>query len=126
MSSVQRALSGPTLSFSLIEEMNTVREELKNVAERIGRTLLKTGQLRVTMVALNPQGSLGNHRADGPITIQVLEGHVDLESNGQSWNLAQGSLVMLESGVEHSVSSAHGAIFLLTVVFPLSPDSQTA
>ncbi len=116
MSPVQRPLSGPALSFSLHDEMQTVRTELAKVSERIGRTLLKNGPLRVTLIGLKPGGALHEHRADGPITVQVLEGSVRFQAAGQSWPLSQGSLLTLGNGEEHRVESESGALFLLTVV----------
>ncbi|HKP29230.1 MAG TPA: cupin domain-containing protein [Gemmatimonadales bacterium] len=113
---MQRALSGAVLSFSLHDEMRIVRDELASERDRIARTLLKDGALRVTLVALKPGAHLGAHRADGPILVQVLEGSVEFHVAGSSVPLPEGSLLSLEAGLEHSVSSAAGGIFLLTVV----------
>lgn len=116
MSPVQRALSGAALSFSLHDELRIVRDELESAGDRVGRTLLKNGPLRATLVALKPGGVLQKHRAEGPITVQVLEGSIDFEVDGNVWPLPAGSLLSLEAGLDHSVSSAAGGIFLLTVV----------
>ncbi len=116
MSPVQRPLSGAALSFSLPDEICIVRNELQNVAERIGRTLLKIGPLRVTLIGLKAGGTLREHHTDGPITVQVLEGSLEFHAAGHSWPLSQGSLFALNTGEEHSVTSSEGAMFLLTVV----------
>ncbi len=116
MSPVQRDITGATLLFSLSEEMDILRAELEVAGERIGRTLLKNGPLRATLVGLKPGGSLRTHRADGPITVHVLEGSVDFEVKGTLWQLPTGTLFSVEGGLPHSVTSVNGGIFLLTVV----------
>lgn len=116
MSPVQRAITGVALSFSLDDELRVLRQELEAVGERVGRTILKNGPLRVTLVGLKPGGTLRSHRADGPITIHVVEGAIDFEVGGEVWPLPTGTLFSLEAGHAHSVTSTAGGIFLLTVV----------
>ena len=116
MSPVQRDITGATLSFSLADELRILRAELDAAGERIGRTLLKNGPLRATLVGLKAGGELRTHRADGPITVHVLEGAIDFTVGGTSWPLPAGTLFSLEAGVPHSVASQDGGIFLLTVV----------
>lgn len=116
MSPVQRAITGVALSFSLSDELGILREELDAAGERVGRTILKNGPLRVTLVGLKAGGTLRSHRADGPITIHVVEGAIDFEVGGTVWPLPAGTLFSLEAGMPHSVTSADGGIFLLTVV----------
>lgn len=116
MSSLQRDITGSALTLRLQDEIQAVRESLAAVDERIGRTLLKNGPLRVTLVALKPGGTLRSHRADGPITVQVLEGAVEFEVEGKSHPLPTGTLFSLAPGLPHAVTSEGGGVFLLTVV----------
>ncbi|HEU4629981.1 MAG TPA: cupin domain-containing protein [Gemmatimonadaceae bacterium] len=116
MSPVQHPVSGPALAFSLADELRTLHEELARTERRIGRTLVKDGPLRVTLVGLRAGGELRPHRAAGPITVQVLEGEVEFEAEGKRWPLATGTLLALEAGITHAVRSAGGGVFLLTVV----------
>lgn len=125
MTPVKHAVTGAALSFRLDDELQLLREALETAGERSGRTLLKNGPLRVTLVGLKAGGTLRTHRADGPITVQVLEGSIDFESGGTIWPLAAGSLLSLEAGVPHSVASVAGGIFLLTVVAQPSVDQSS-
>lgn len=118
MSSLQHAVTGTALTFSLEEEMRIVRGNLAEVDERIGRTLLKNGPLRVTLVALKPGGALQPHHSEGPITVQVLEGSVEFEADGKVHQLPAGTLFSLAPRIVHSVTSATGGIFLLTLALP--------
>lgn len=113
---VKRQVAGAELSFSLEKEVQTVRAELAAVPARVARTLVKEGSLRVTVVGVNPGGSLRSHRADGPITIQVMDGEIEIETDGHTRPLSRGMLFALNAGITHSVRSARGGIFLLTVI----------
>lgn len=117
MSPVKHVVTAPALTFSLPDETRTVREQLAaGAGERSGRTLIKDGPLRVTLVGLNAGGRVRSDKADGPITMQVLEGSVELDVEGQRLPMPAGSLLALDAGVPHTVSSTGGALFLLTVV----------
>lgn len=116
MSPVQHAITGAALSFSLEDEIRTLRDELARAPARIGRTLVKDGPLRVTLVGIRADRGLHEHRAAGPVTIQVLEGAVEVAANGKTWPLATGMLLALDAGVAHAVTSDAGGVFLLTVM----------
>ncbi|HET7584919.1 MAG TPA: cupin domain-containing protein [Gemmatimonadaceae bacterium] len=116
--SVQHQISGRALQLSLAEEQARVREELAADRTRSARTLIKNGPLRVTLIGLHGGGEMHEHRADGPITVQVLEGDIAFEAEGRRWPLAAGDLLALDAGVTHSVRSKSGGFFLLTVIAP--------
>jgi len=116
MSPVKHPVSGPELSFALSEEMALLRTELRTAPARSARTLIKEGPVTVTLIGVNPGGSLHPHKADGPITVQVLEGEVEFTVGETTHALSAGTLLALDGGITHAVHSAHGGIFLLTVV----------
>ena len=116
MTPVKHPVSGPALTFSLPEEMALLKTELRNAPARSAKTLIKEGPVTVTLIGVNAGGSLHAHRAAGPITLQVLEGEVELAIGETTRALPVGTLLALEGGITHAVHSAHGGIFLLTVV----------
>jgi quercetin dioxygenase-like cupin family protein len=116
MSPVQHQVTGAALAFSIEDEMRTVRDELSKGGDRIGRTLVKDGALRVTLIGVRPGGGRPVHTSRGPITIHVLEGAIEVEARGTRWPLGEGKLLALDGGVPHNVTSAGGGIFLLTVL----------
>jgi len=111
---VQHPVSGPALAFTLEHEVQLVRDQLAT-ATRSARTLVKNGPLRATVMGLAPGGELASHSADGPITVQVIEGAIEFEAGGTSWPLPAGSLFALDAGIPHRVRAPRGGIFLLTV-----------
>lgn len=116
MTPVQHRISGDELIFKLDREMQIVRDELATAPSRIGRTIVKDGALRVTLVGLHAGHELREHKSTGPITIQVLEGAITVNVAGKDCPLEEHGLVALDGGVPHSVHSEHGGIFLLTVM----------
>lgn len=115
MSPVKHPVSGVALQFDLDHERQALREQLAT-SQRMGRTLVKNGPLRATLVGMAAGGTMEPHKADGPITVQVLEGTVEFEVEGAWRTLPAGSLLAFGAGVVHAVRSAEGGIFLLTVV----------
>lgn len=115
MTPVHRSLAGDVLAFDLSEEMQLGRDELTAGRARIARTLVKEGALRVTLVSLSPGASIHEHEAEGPITIQVLAGELELNAGGETRLHSVGALIALDQRVRHAVSSSRGAMFLLTL-----------
>jgi quercetin dioxygenase-like cupin family protein len=124
MSSIDRPLSGDVLRFHLEEERTRVNDPL--LLERHGRTartLLKEGPLRVTLIMVRAGGKIATHRADGPITVHVLEGDIQFRVAGREHRLAAGDLLAVNAGLDHEADSDGGGTFLLTIVQPGPRDS---
>jgi len=120
MPSIERPLSGPVLTFRLEEERAHVTDPaILGRSGRNARTLIKEGPLRVTLVVLGPGGSIPAHRADGPITVQPLEGRLRFWVGDEEHELGPGDILSAAAGVEHSVASEAGATFLLTIALAL-------
>ena len=125
MPSIQRPLSGDVMVLRLEHE----RERAADPATlekhgRCARTLLKDGPLRVTLVVLGPGGRLAEHSAEGPITLQPLDGVIRFTTRGETAEAGQGDLLTAGAGVPHTVTSEAGAAFLLTVAQPGTANAQ--
>ena len=103
-----------TASLWLAQEIQVVRRHLEKARHRAARTLIRTPQLSVVLVAVREGGELNEHTAEGPITIHVLDGCIELYADGRRHTLGAGMLMSLEGGIPHSVASAEGGLFLLT------------
>jgi quercetin dioxygenase-like cupin family protein len=116
MPSIQRQLSGEILVFEIDEERERASDpDVLLRSGRNARTLLKMGSLRVTLVVLEAGGELAEHEAAGPITVQVVRGRIQFTAEEERHDIGPGQLLAAGSGVRHSVASAEGAAFLLTV-----------
>jgi quercetin dioxygenase-like cupin family protein len=116
MPSIQRQLSGEILVFEIDEERERASDpDVLLRSGRNARTLLKMGSLRVTLVVLEAGGELAEHEAAGPITVQVVRGRIQFTAQEERHDIGPGQLLAAVPGVRHSVASAEGAAFLLTV-----------
>ncbi len=77
--------------------------------------LVKTDNLRVVFRSLSEGCVLPVHKADGPITVQVLDGHIEFTAGGQATPLRKGQLLALRAGVPHSLKALTGSAILITV-----------
>jgi quercetin dioxygenase-like cupin family protein len=116
MSSMKRTMSGDVLFHRLTRDELTLDTTLLAERGRTARTLVKEGPLRLTLMALAREGVLPEHRADGPVSIHVIEGTAVFHALGADYPLSKGDVLVFANGVPHSASSALGCVFLLTVV----------
>ena len=120
MSSMHRTISGEVLVQHLTDDAMLIDRGLVKQHGRSARTLVKEGPLRVTMIALAPNGTLPAHSTIGPISIQLVEGDITITAAGKEYSLTIGDLLVVAANVEHSARSAKGGAFLLTVVHTAS------
>ena len=119
MSSLRRTLEGDVLVHHLKRDEQMIDKGLLARHGRSARTLVKQGPLRMTVIALAAGGTLATHRAEGPVTIQLLDGDVVFDVAEHEYPLAAGDVLVLASGVPHGARSSAGCVLLLTVVhFP--------
>jgi len=78
--------------------------------------LFKSDQLEVIRLVLAAGKTMPTHKVSGEITIQCLEGVLDVEVNGDSTLLAAGQLMFLHGEVPHSVTAREHASALVTIV----------
>lgn len=77
--------------------------------------LFKADHLEVMRVVLRAGKSLPPHKVAGDITVQCIEGRLDVQADGQSHVLGGGQLLYLPGGVVHSVTALEDASALVTV-----------
>ena len=82
-----------------------------------GRTtaLFKSVDLEVMRVVLPKGKSLPPHKVPGEITVQCIEGAVDVTAEGSSHVLRAGQLLYLSGNVLHGVAALEDASLLVTV-----------
>ena len=114
---MNRVLDGDVLVHHLTEDERMLDRELLARHGRTGRTLVKDGPLRLTIIGLAPGGVLPSHHTDAPVTIHLLEGSITFSAVGKEYALTAGDVLVFAAGVEHSARSETGGLFLLTVVY---------
>jgi quercetin dioxygenase-like cupin family protein len=116
MSSINRPLAGPVLTFDLAAQTAEIRaEEAYRRSGKAGRTLAKHGRFRLTLTALTAGGEVGTHQADSPLTVQVLEGALRFRVGGAEHVLRAGEVLFFGPGDAEDIRAVEDSAFLLTL-----------
>ena len=77
--------------------------------------LFKTEDLEVIRLVLAAGKGMPPHKVAGEITIQCIEGRIDVTVDGDSNHLAAGQLIYLARNVLHGVTALDNASVLVTI-----------
>jgi quercetin dioxygenase-like cupin family protein len=116
MSSINRPLSGPTMTFNLAAQLQELRrEEAYARSGRAGRTLAKSGRFRVTLVAVAEGVLIGTHQADSPMTLQIVQGGLRWRDEAGEHEMRQGELLFFGPGSAEDIRSTADSALLITI-----------
>jgi quercetin dioxygenase-like cupin family protein len=93
---------------------NIKKEDAWTKNDRNAITVFKTGDMTIILVAMHKNAGLINHTAESITSLQVLEGNLTFETDGQSVELAPGSIVAVHEGIKYSIKANEVSAFLLT------------
>lgn len=114
---MERAGSAPTVDLGAAVATLVAGSSRAGGGHR-ARTLVKDGDLRVVLVALEAGARLAEHHAPGRITIHTLSGHLIVRAAGEASELPAGHLLTLARAVPHEVEAREASSFLLTIAWP--------
>ncbi len=83
------------------------------------RRILKADGVDLISFTFSPGQVLGEHHAPHPLTIQCLDGEVDLILADTTVRLRQGTLLHLEEGITHHVQATPEATEPATILVTL-------
>jgi quercetin dioxygenase-like cupin family protein len=116
MSPMERSLTEPMMMFDLEPQLRELRsDDSYGRSGRLARTLARSGRLRLVLVALNEGVEVGTHRAESPMTIQLLEGRIGFRIAGADHELRAGQLLFFEPGEAHDIRALEESALLLTL-----------
>ncbi len=97
-------------------ELIDVRPLGEKLIRTSSSTLVRADHLEVFRLVL-PAGKVApEHKASGAITIQCLEGAVELEAGGRTQDLRAGSMVYLADAQPHAVRALEDSSLLVTML----------
>ena len=112
----ERPLDAPLLTFDIAPLVAQLKgEETWHTGARNAMTLHKGPGLRVVLIAMHANTTIPSHQADGPISVQVLEGGLTFRAEAQVVTLRAGQLLTLSAGIPHVVEAEEESAFLLTM-----------
>jgi quercetin dioxygenase-like cupin family protein len=109
-------LGAPIIHIELDNELELLRaSDSYGATDHAATTILKRPGIRVVLVALKAGGQMHEHHADSPITVQVLQGTIRFDVEGQTLELQPGHLVGVAESLPHRVLGVEDSAFLLTI-----------
>jgi quercetin dioxygenase-like cupin family protein len=116
-----RVMDAPLVTIDLFSFIEQITNEKKwKETDRNAITVFKANGLRIVLIALHKGAEMVKHSADGKISIQVLEGKMQLDTDEQSVKLVKGQMLALHEGIPHSLLAKKKTVFLLTLTTTLS------
>ena len=95
-------------------------DQLKNEttwtnSDRNSVTIFKSETMRIMLLGLHENAELKPHKANGVISVQVLEGKINFTAEQQSFLIEKGQMLALQENITHSVMALTESFFLLTL-----------
>lgn len=114
--SPERSLDAPLLTFDIPALLTQMKQESRwQTGNRNAITLLKAQRLRVVLVAMHASTVIPLHHADGPISVQVVEGCLVFSAGSRDVTLGKGQLLTLQPGIAHGLRAIDECAYLLTI-----------
>jgi quercetin dioxygenase-like cupin family protein len=111
-----RLLDATLVSIDITDFIKQIKSEPAwDKSDRNAMTVYKTDGMSIVLVALHEDAVMARHKADGIISVQVLEGKINFITDGQSVELEKGQMIALHKGEPHSVAAIKESVFLLTL-----------
>jgi quercetin dioxygenase-like cupin family protein len=107
-----------------ISEVIDVRSSEVGTAVGASRLLARTATLEVRRLILASGHQIPTHQAPGEITVHCLEGRIAFMATGATRELGAGQMIVLATGVPHSVVSLEDSTVLVTKVIPANPSAS--
>ncbi|MBE7504884.1 MAG: cupin domain-containing protein [Planctomycetia bacterium] len=127
-SQVEQPFAAPQQQFDLNKVTARLKDGFESSAGRAGHrqeALFKHGPTTVALYLFAHLARLPPHRAKGVVIIQVLDGRIEISAEGNVHDLHAGQLLMLASGVEHTVVAKEDSRMLLIVHLDVTTESPS-
>ena len=111
-----RPIDAAMVTIDLPIFMEQIKEESSwKDSNRNAITVFKTNGLRIVLIGLHEGTEMAKHTADGIISIHVLEGQLQFNTDQKSVELDVGQMLVLHERIPHSVFAKKETTFLLTL-----------
>lgn len=112
----ERPVDAPLLTFDTSKLLKQIKsEEAYLKGGRNAITLLKAEGMRIVLIAMHAGTVFQEHQANGPISLQVLEGQVRFRTKVVSHTLSKGQIVHCKAKLRHDVEALEDSVSLLTI-----------
>src|SRR5690606_17703200 len=112
-----RTLNAPLVEMNVADFIQKVKEEPTwQESERNSITMSKSDAMTIVLTRLPAKAQLKPHKANGTISVQVLEGKITFATEYERAEIEKGQMIALQPNITHSVVATTESFFLLTLV----------
>jgi quercetin dioxygenase-like cupin family protein len=109
-----RPLRRPVVVDLPIEADQLMNEPAWASSDRNARTVATTDRMRIVLIALRAGATLGSELLDDTLSVQLLEGRLDVRIDGADVELSRGQLATVETPRAWEAVAASDSLVLLT------------
>lgn len=105
-----------SLVFDFKAEADAIRKE--PVSSKHGhrqKTLYKHGGRTIALFVMESGSMIPEHSANGTVSIQPIEGEMEVSVAGEEHRLHGGQLLVISTGVRHEVRAKTDSVFVLQI-----------
>ncbi|MEP7197095.1 MAG: cupin domain-containing protein [Saprospiraceae bacterium] len=111
-----RLINAPLVEMNLNKLIEQIKNELTwTKSDRNSLTLFKSDIMRIVLMGLHENAELKAYKANGVISVQVLEGKVNFINEQKTVQLEKGQMIALQANITHSIAAVTESFFLLTL-----------
>ena len=112
----ERILNASLVEINLNEFIKQIKSETTWAhSDRNSVTLFKSETMRIVLIGLSKNAEIKPHKANGVISVQVLEGKIEFRAGQQITRLEKGQMITLQENITHGVRAVTESFFLLTL-----------
>lgn len=91
------------------------KELLFSESKPLLKVILETQFTKEVRISMEKATELKAHKTPFPILIHLLEGSIELNVQGQSYQLNSGDVLPIEGDIEHSLKANERSVIRLTI-----------
>ncbi len=112
-----RVLNAELVEMNLYQFIDQIKSEKTwQVSDRNSVTIFKSSTMRIVLMGLHQNAELKTHKANGVISVQVIEGKIDFTVDSKISRMEKGQMIALHENIMHSVTALNDSFLLLTLV----------
>lgn len=105
----------PVHQLDLQAEAEKLIGQMTGAGRRQAKSLLRESGVSVILMAIEAGEALKEHRAEGVVTVHLLQGRARVTAEGKTRDVAAGQLVGFQPGVRHDLQAEERSVVLLTI-----------
>ncbi len=111
-----RIIDAPSVFLDLKAFIRQIKnEDAWHKSDRNSITIFKTDDLCIVLGGLHERAELPAHRAPGNMSIQIIEGELEINTDDITTSLTSGQMIAVHKSANYRAVAVEESIYLLTI-----------